>query len=296
LSPLETLDKQLDIANKALSLAFKVGLIVGGSVFLGYCWKIGYFPRDVSIGDGLLFLMLAIAFGSIYLLFTASLTCLGITLRPIWHGIYRSFNYLVKLYNKVFGANKVVSEFNIITGKLEHFIFALFGLLFVWGFGSFDLKVLGSLILAVFGCALLWSGHQESGSEIIEIESKENLSADDNKRISFLKQHQKILAVVILFIPLLFGGVSGKLLDGAMRLSNVKEDKATIHVKKPYIKYVEEHNIKAKESNLGKDYGTFENMSILFNGFGKNAVLIQNGVDKPINIIIPNDHLIVVQR
>lgn len=296
MSSLEILDKQLDIANKALSLVFKVGLIIGGSVLLGYCWKIGYFPRDVSVGDGLLFFILAIAFGGIYLLFTASLTCLGVTLRPVWYGIYWVFSYGIEMYNMVFGSNKTVPEFNIITGKAEHLFFALFGLLFVWGFGYFDFKIVGSLIVAVFGCALLWSWHQESDNEILEIESKENITADDNKKVLLLKKQQKLLAFAIIIIPILFGGVSGKLLDGAMRLSNVKEDKVTVHIKKPYIKYVEEHNIEAKKSSLGKDYGTFENMNILFNGFGKNAVLIQNGIERSVNIIIPNDHLIVVPR
>ncbi|KGJ96613.1 hypothetical protein [Pseudoalteromonas sp. ND6B] len=296
MSSLEILDKQLDIANKALSLVFKTGLTIGGSVLLVYCWRIGYFPRDVSIGDGLLFLMLAIAFGGVYLLFTVSLTSLGITLRPIWNVIYLVFSFVIKIYNKFSGKKTPIPKLNIITAKAEHFVFALFGLLFVLGFGSFDIKVVGSLIVAVFSCAYLWSVHQGSGNEILDIESKENLTGTDNKRILSLKKHQKILVTVIFFIPLLFGGVSGKLLDGAMRLSNVKEDKVTVHIKQPYIKYVEAHNIKAKTSSLGDDYGTFENMNILFNGFGKNAVLIQNGIEKPINIIIPNDHLIVIQR
>lgn len=296
MNQLETLDKQLDIANKALSLAFKAGLMIGGAVLLGYCWMIDYFPRDMSIGDGFFFLMLAIAFGGVYLLFTASLTCLGVTLRPIWYGIYCIWIWGIKTYNKICRSNKTYLEFNMVTGRIEHLVFALFGLLFVWGFASFDFKVIGSLILSIFGCALLWSGHQQSGDEILEIETKESSTAEDKKRIIFLKKHQKILVIVIMIIPLLLGGVSGKLLDGAMRLSNVKEDKVTVHIKKPYLEYVAEHKIKANKSNLGKEYGTFENMNVLFNGFGKNVVLTQSGIDNPINLVIPSDHIIIIQR
>ena len=52
------LDKKLDVLGKILSLTFKLGVVLGSAVLLFYCWRIGYFPQDVAIGDGLLFILL----------------------------------------------------------------------------------------------------------------------------------------------------------------------------------------------------------------------------------------------
>src|SRR5699024_10521964 len=84
---IEELDKKLDVLGKILSFSFKLGVLVGGSVLLFYCWKIGYFPQDASVGDGFLFIILAIAFGGVYLFFVMCLTSLGLLLRPVWHGL-----------------------------------------------------------------------------------------------------------------------------------------------------------------------------------------------------------------
>lgn len=291
---LESLDKKLDIANKALSLAFKVGIIIGGAVLLLYCWKISYFPRDVSIGDGLLFLMLAIAFGGIYLLFTASLTCLGLTLRPLWLVLQNIVSWSLFRFNKF--SNKTISfeKVNFVTAKKEHFILALFGLLFIWGFGTYDYTVLGSLGLSVFSCALLWSFYIQNEEFVNSTELQEQANEEDLIKSRQLKQNQKIILLSLILVPLLIGGVSGKLLDGAMGLSNVRTEKVTVHIKKPYLEYVSTYGLTKLVSSIGKDYGKFEKINILFNGFGKNVVIKSNSATVTSNIVIPNEYIIIM--
>ena len=290
------LDKKLDLLNKLLSLAFKLGVVVGGAVLLFYCWKIGYFPQDVSVGDGLLFILLAIAFGGVYLFFVVSLTSLGLSLRPVWHGLQKLFLLLLKAYERVSGRTASYTPFTIEKGGFELFIFAIFGLFFIWAFSFSDIKVLATLVLCVWGCALLWSTYQQNSREIDLLERRDNLADEDSKRLKRLVDFQPFLLGMILVVPLLIGGVSGKLLDGAMRLANVRADAAVVHVKEPYVKYAAEFGVKGQQSNFGSDYSKFEKTSILFNGFGKNIVIEVEGKDGRATLVVPSDHAYIVQR
>jgi hypothetical protein len=206
-------------------------------VLLFYCWGIGYFPRDISVGDGLLFILFAIAFGGVYMFFFMSLTSLGISLRPLWHGLQRLFLLLLKGYEKVTGKETNYTPFVIEKGGLELLVFAIFGLFFIWGFSLADIKVLSTLVMCTWGCALLWSSYQQNSREIDQLENKESVTEEETKRLARLNNFQPVALGIILVIPLLIGGVSGKLLDGAMRLANVRADTATIHIKEPYVKF-----------------------------------------------------------
>ena len=293
---IEELDKKLDVLGRILSSAFKLGVLIGGAVLLFYCWKIGYFPQDVSVGDGFLFILLAIAFGGVYLFFVMCLTSLGLSLRPVWHGLQRLFLLSLKGYEKITGKTASYTPFTIEKGGFELFIFAVFGLFFIWGFSLSDIKVLATLVLSVWGCALLWSTYQQNSREIDLLERGDSLTDDELKNLKRKADFQPFLLGGILVIPLLIGGVSGKLLDGAMRLANVRADTAIVHLKEPYVKYAAEYGIEGVQSNFGSEYSKFENTSILFNGFGKNIVIEVMGSDGRVSLVIPSDHAYIVQR
>ncbi|MCT8468466.1 hypothetical protein KZO85_07755 [Chromohalobacter canadensis] len=288
-------DKKLDIVNKLLNLSFKFGVIAGGAVVLFYSWKIGYFPKDVSLGDGFLFLLLAITFGGVYLFFVVSLTSLGIVLRPLWHVLQNLYLKGAELYKKLKNEPLDYPGFTIEKPGFEHFVLAIFGLFFVVFFGLPEVKVLGTLILCTWVCALMWSICQQNGREIRELRAEELESDEQKDRLKRLSDAQPIFLGILLVLPLLIGGVSGKLLDGAMRLANVRSDQVTVHIKKPYVKYADEHGFKGSESRFGADYSKFENSSVLFNGFGKNVVieLYDEGM-APEKLVIPSDHVHII--
>lgn len=81
---LSTISKEdLEKINEMLKIAFKANLIIGGLVMMSYYYLIGFFPYDLSVGDGLLFIGVAIAFGFIDLLFITLFSCVGFKLRGI---------------------------------------------------------------------------------------------------------------------------------------------------------------------------------------------------------------------
>lgn len=290
------LDKKLDVLGKILSLTFKLGVVLGSVVLLFYCWRIGYFPQDVAIGDGLLFILLAIAFGGMYLIFTICLTSLGLVLRPIWLGFQKVFLLILRIYERVTGKPSKYTPFTIEKAGWELYIFAFLGGIFVWGFSLSDIKVSVTLGLSVWGCALLWSYYQKNSQEIEQLERNEVITDDESKRLAGLAEFQPILLGIILMVPLVIGGVSGKLLDGAMRLANVRADSAVIHIKEPYMTYASEHGLKGEKSSFGSEFIKFNEAAVLFNGFGKHAVIQAGGKESVVSLAIPSTHIYIIQK
>ena len=282
----------LDLISKLFNIAFKFGAAVGGGVLLFYCMRIGYVPKGVNIGDGLILILLAVSFGGLYLFFVLSLTSLGILMHPIWSALQRVFLFLFKIYTKVTNRTIRYMPFEIEKGDFSVFVFALFGILFVYEYGKSDIKTLLTLLLSAWGCALLWTSFRKSLSETSTIVfKKETDKSSENYSYSF----QSILLAAIIFLPLLVSGVSGRLLDGAMRLVRIRIDNAVVHVKQPYVDYAKEFGVIGKKSNLGKNFSKFENAVILFNGVGRFVVLELHGKDDVLKkLIIPSENVFII--
>ena len=156
--------------------------------------------------------------------------------------------------------------------------------------------MLATLVLCVWGCALIWSTYQQNSHEIDLLERRDNLVDEESNRLKRMADFQPFLLGVILVVPLLIGGVSEKLLDGAMRLVNVRDDAVVVHLKEPYVKYAAEYGLKGEQSNFGSEYAKFENATILFNGFGKNIVVEALVAERRVSLVIPSDHVYIVHR
>lgn len=286
---------KIDIANNLLNLVFKLGVALGGGVFVLYCWRIGYFPQDVSVGDGLLLILLAVTFGGFYLFFVACLICLGIMLRPVWHGLQKMYIFSLNIFNKRTGKSITYTPFVIERMRPELFIFALFGLFFVIGFGLPDIKTSATLLLCTWGSALMWSFYQQNTQNIFMLKHKETLTDDELKQLKKFSSNQMFFIAILLILPLVIGGVTGKLLDGTMRLANIRTEAAVIHIKEPYAKYAQEYGLKGEKSNLGAEYSKFSNVTILFNGFGKNVVMEVKKPEGAVSFVIPADQMYIVK-
>lgn len=286
----------IEVFNSFINLLFKFGIALGGAVFIFYCWRIGYFPQDASVGDGLLLILLAICFGGLYLFFVMCLTSLGIVLRPVWHGLQKIFLALLKLCDKITGKNLNYNPFTIEKAGLEIWFFALFGLFFVIWFSRVDIKSLLTLTLCVWGCALMWSIYLQNHRDIFKLENKEANSDDDIKRLKNLNSAQPFIVVIFLTLPLLVGGVTGKLLDGAMRLANIRKEATVVHIKKPYVTYAFEYGLAGEKSIFGSEYSKYKDATILFSGFGRNIVIEMKKTTGTVSLVIPSDYVYIIQK
>ncbi|WP_167607594.1 hypothetical protein [Cedecea colo] len=290
------LNDTIEVINSFINLSFKLGVALGGAVFIFYCWRIGYFPQDASVGDGLLLILLAIAFGGFYLFFIVCLTSLGIVLGPVWCGLQKLFSLLLIICKKITKKNIKHHPFTIEKARIEFWFFAMLGIFFVIWFSRFDIKILLTLTLCVWGCALMWSTYQQNYRDIFILEHKETPTDDDIKRLKNLNSAQPFIVVIFLILPLLVGGVTGELLDGTMRLANLRKDAAVVHIKEPYVTYAVEYGLTGEKSNFGGEYSKFSNVAILFNGFGRNVVIEMKKPIGTVSLAIPSDHVYIIQK
>jgi hypothetical protein len=280
---------------KALTFASKIGILAGGICVLGYSLRIGHFPQGLTIGDGLLFMLAAVCFGMIYTMFVASLVSLGVVMSPV-------SKLLSKLYVLSYKFRKVrpptqVHEFAKFS--LAYLIFAIFGVFFILGLGSHDSNAYWNLPLLSVAMNFFYSGFISTGDKIRNLEISQNSlvkvdeHGDQNSaKIKQLRKSQMLSLGPILIMPMLLGGVTGQLLDGAMRQAHIRIESATIFVKEPYASLIPS----VKKSNtqpLAMQYVKFDEILILSKGIGNMTVLYLSDGKSEKRLEVPNDQLIV---
>ena len=79
---IENIDKQLDLISKIIKIALQLGVGIGALIILIYSGRVGYYPTGLTIGDGLLFIAVALSFGFSYSIVVFFLFCTAIALTP----------------------------------------------------------------------------------------------------------------------------------------------------------------------------------------------------------------------
>ena len=243
--------------------------------------------------------MAAVCFGVIYLFFTASLVSLGITLSPVIRAVFTIFVWGVNLFRK----RKAEPAQTFAPFQWPAALFALFSVIIILALGSEDLTAYWNLPMLSVGLYLVYSVYVSSGNKIKKIETVKNtvLHTDEKENIVQLGDPEKLRRVqvfslaTILVLPLLIGGVSGQLLDAAMRAAHVRVEKPVIYVKEPYSSLLPKA-LTSQSLNAPKDYTAFDGAVVLFKGFGKTTVVSFPHGTVTRKLEIPNDQLIIENR
>lgn len=294
-----SLEKNIESVLKIATTASKLGVLVGSICVISYSLRINHFPQDLSVGDGLLFLMAAACFGVIYVFFIASLISLGITLSPVIRIVFQIFVWGLNLFRK----RKAEPTHTFAPFEWLAVLFALFSVVIILALGSQDSTAYWNLPVLSVGLYLFYSVYVSSGSKIKEIEMLKNTVLYTNEKENIiqlgdpekLRREQLLSLSTILVLPLLIGGVSGQLLDAAMRASHVRVEKPIIYVKEPHSSLLPEALI-SKGRNAPKDYTAFDGTVVLFKGFGKTTVVSFSDDNIARNLEIPNDQIIIENR
>ncbi len=280
-----------DLISSFFKALFAFSLIVGGGVLMGYFQSIDYYPFDISVGDGLFFTMIAIAFGFYYSLFLMLITSLGLKLRPLWLGLEKSCFFIKNKFSISPGQNELIFTPN----KTERVLWfpALLGLWWVWGLSRpsiypINIQPFFFLLFISWLCA-------HSFDEIIEIsKSLPGLTGDEQRR---KKQFRIAYFFTLFFAPLILGGITSNLVSGAMRTLKIRNDNVVVHLKNPYPTYAAEAGVDGTKSAFGDEYLKYEKVEVLFSGLGKYTVLSVKGKDQRIRkIIVPTESAIVIPQ
>jgi len=114
---------------------------------------------------------------------------------------------------------------------------------------------------------------------------------DDVSKISLLLYS---LIVIIALLPLLVTSVTGKLLEGAMHLAQVRIEQSVLYVKYPYSSLLPETLINSAAT--AQDFVAFKDVTILFQGIGSNTVIEFKEGEYFRQLRIPNDSVIVEKK
>jgi hypothetical protein len=100
---------------------------------------------------------------------------------------------------------------------------------------------------------------------------------------------------VVMLMPLAIGGVSGLLMDGAMRMAQVRIEHAAVYVKAPYSALMPDALV-AKEAKAPEGYKAYAGVTVQFKGFGNTTVIAfkDGGLQRQLDV--PNDQIIVESK
>lgn len=297
---IKNLESQVDLVSKILTLAFKIGVLIGGGCLLFYCYRLNYFPVGLSVGDGFLLTFLATSFGFLYGLFVVSLIALGLWytpfLRPILRLVYFVYNILSK--------NPKPISMKLISPGFNSFIFGIFGIVFIFSFYQKEPAAIWTLPATSFLLAAILTFYHEISSkraEILKAETAIIHFAKPNKIPNPMEDRGQFrlisgyLLACLVIIPLLMGGVSGVLLEGAMSFANIKKGESFVLLRPPYDNLIP-FEYKADKAPPAPGYMAFENIEVMFSGIGEKTVIEFKKNDKVKHLEIPNDKVLVVPR
>lgn len=281
----------------------------GICLILIYFIYIGYFPTDLSLGDGLLFFLITIKFCFVYLLFLGSHYALGnalVGILSVLKNIFTTlFSFRETLAKKLLDLFFIKLDFKECIDKIGKIfikiLLSLFGLAFVFVFyGGKSLNLLTMIFLSLLlkFCIDKFIKHLKI-EKLNNEELTESEKDDKNKKLL-------IMLIYILIVPsavyLFYAGKETNFFI-TNTLGSVREDDKNSLI---YIKFVfKDFFPEARVGEKKGEYIEIKDAEVLLRGVGKNALVQytskakdQNGNMVPIKVKveIPNDSLLIIRR
>ncbi len=286
---------QVDSISKYLSLLFKLSTLLGAFCFVLYCYRLNYFPTGVTIGDSLLFIIFAASFSLVYGFIIISLLSLGICVFYLLNPINKWIHRHIKEYKLRKTGVEIPAPIQFIKPELPHYFLALFGIYFILLMYELEPFVCLNLIATTFFLSVLWAAYHDNRLKPINfIQSNNELS--DSQREENIKKTKMLFLTFIIFIPLLIGGISGRILDAGMKFSNLNIGESTVLIKPPYDKAIPAIYKDTQPIYTEDGYTSFKNLKVKLLGIGQKTV-IEFSIPKekkPQTLAIPNDRIIVL--
>lgn len=278
-------------------LKFTIGL--GSACVIIYALRIGHFPQGVTLGDGLLFLLAACCFGAVYILFVASLTALGIcmsfVLRPMFRAVF------AWAQRKELKPKKMKYELARFHGAAIPF--AVIAVLMILVFGQqeqaayWQLTLLSVALYIFYSIAKGADAQRRSNERLLNtlIHTPEKALLQKTGNVEKERSAYLVSITVMMLTPILFGGVSGQLIDTAMRVAQVRIESATLYLKAPYSSLIPEALI-AKDLKAPEGYKAYAGLTVEFKGFGSTTVIAFSDGKVRRQLDIPNSQIIVEKK
>lgn len=279
----------------------KFSLGLGVVLITWYFINIRYFPTDMELGDGLLFIMLTFKFMMLVVGFLFAHYALGKIVQK----------FIVFLKNIIFSIKAPRQSLNSLKSKInlesikefsDNFIIKFgVGILFVFAililFYFYEdllnnslMNILINLVFLTFSCVFVLTTVDSVFKDF-----KENSDNSSNKKILI---KLGILFILTFFYILYYQSNSeSKFLKFSSSLVREENNnKSVVYVKKDYIDFFE----KKRPDEARGDYIPVDGVEVVLRGVGKNVLLRQkiqiNNKIEVQKVEIPNDSILIVRK
>ena|GEM_PF-1609287 len=285
---IEKIKKLAEISTILTKLMLGFGVIC----LIFYLFRIGYFPTEVTIGDSLVFFIIAFSFGLIYFIFILSnfslgylifliikITFIAFSKENLINFITNNYNYLITPININFFKDNLFFD---ILAKLGNFFILGFLSLFIIYIYNFNLlSIFVILICSLSTFIFLKLFHEEYTNKRNEDLYNGVLILPENelkklRATNLLNKKRRMMAFLCIgiFTPL-WGYISDKenfsLSTFSVNSLIVNKKNSSLFIKKEFSDLIPENFIN-KDIKL-ENYIQVKNTTILLKGLGKNTLL-----------------------
>lgn len=315
-SILSSIEPIINIISKITGTTIKFCFGLGAVIAVSYFLRIDYYPQGLSLSDSLLFLVVAGCFGAVYTVFVIAMVSLGISMAWLFKPLLELFYWLVLKLAKLAKPKQKIQE------KKERYQFARFniwavpfgaiGVLFIFMLTRNNNLIFINLFLMTFVLYLFYSLALAANARYIELEQtvandlyKPNIvlitTADkESTQIKLVKlreyKHNYFISIgIIVLAPLFISQSIGQLIDGGMRLAQLRIEHPILHVKAPYSQILPQA-LEIKNATSPQGFTPYEKVTILFHGVGNAIVVSFEDESNQRQMEIPKDHVIIERR
>ncbi|HEK1686077.1 TPA: hypothetical protein SMR42_002434 [Pseudomonas putida] len=296
---ISSLESTAESLLKLTGTALKFSIALGSACVIIYALRIGHFPKGLTLGDGLLFMLAASCFGVVYAMFAGCLVSLGIALSIV---IRPTFKFIFKCIQKKTNPKKEI-KYEMAPFHWGATPFALVAIVLIWLFGQRDIVAYWNLPLLSIALYIFYSIAKSAGAQYRQHErllnsaivTPEKDELQSSGKAGKQKSAYLVSVTLVMLLPLVMGGVSGLLIDGAMRMAQVRLEHATLYVKSPYSALIPDA-LEAKELKTPEGYKAYADITVQFKGFGNTTVIAFKDGALRRQLDIPNDQIIVENK
>lgn len=292
----QKIDTNLGTILKASTVAVGLGTFLGCVIFAFYCLRLDYLPSGVSAGESLIFIILAACFGFLYSIIVACLLSVGVCIGYlILNPLLRVLEFIYDKFTLSRSPHSPPNLFRFVKPSPIHFILLIFGIGLVLGFSNQNWKLLFQLSSTILMISVAWTYYQNNELKRFalfnEPETRENCH-----KIKKLTQLKYLLLGFIFIVPMLFGGIALKTLEGGMRLSSLQKRDTYILVQPPYSRFIPEDYQVKDPKYIEPGYTTFQGIDVKLTNIGQKTIIqfLSEKEKLPQPFEIPNDKIIIV--
>lgn len=247
-------------------------LVIGGTCLLLICVTTGWFPEDITLGEGVALYFISVGFVIAYAAYWLGVTSVGLLLAR-WP---MEFAFRIRKKTPSHAAGYALSNLRIMWS------------LPVWGAAAIAVALvatqpirIGWYGIVMYACVLSLQGAMggmllamyrgirlnESGLRLTDHARLDGENPTDFRGFTYVLGGMWILA------PGLIGLANDSLMNSAFRMAQLRKDNAVVHVAVPWSQRLIVAGLQPRESFLGADYARFENVTVRMRSIGARVVL-----------------------